>query len=151
MTKPALMVLKDITKSFKNGPETLQVLKGIDLSVEEGDFVAIMGPSGSGKSTLMNIIGLLDRPTSGSYQLEDEDVAELSENRLAKVRNNQIGFIFQQFMLENLRVNVSKKRNNSWKKSVCLTVAITYHQSYRVDRSRGWQLRVPCLIIQQSF
>ena len=99
MTKPALMVLKSITKSFKNGQESLQVLKGIDLSVEEGDFVAIMGPSGSGKSTLMNIIGLLDQPTTGSYQLEGEDVAELSENRLAKVRNDQIGFIFQQFFL----------------------------------------------------
>jgi len=91
------MVLKSITKSFKNGQESLQVLKGIDLSVEEGDFVAIMGPSGSGKSTLMNIIGLLDQPTTGSYQLEGEDVADLSENRLAKVRNDQIGFIFQQF------------------------------------------------------
>ena len=99
MTKPALMVLKGITKSFKNGQESLQVLKGIDLSVEEGDFVAIMGPSGSGKSTLMNIIGLLDQPTTGSYQLEGENVAELSENRLAKVRNDQIGFIFQQFFL----------------------------------------------------
>ena len=99
MTKPALMVLKGITKSFKNGQESLQVLKGIDLSVEEGDFVAIMGPSGSGKSTLMNIIGLLDQPTTGSYQLEGEDVANLSENRLAKVRNDQIGFIFQQFFL----------------------------------------------------
>ena len=88
MTKPALMVLKGITKSFKNGQESLQVLKGIDLSVEEGDFVAIMGPSGSGKSTLMNIIGLLDQPTTGSYQLEGENVAELSENRLAKVRKN---------------------------------------------------------------
>ena len=97
MTKPALMVLKGITKSFKNGQESLQVLKGIDLSVDEGDFVAIMGPSGSGKSTLMNIIGLLDQPTTGSYQLEGEDVADLSENRLAKVRNDQIGFIFQQF------------------------------------------------------
>ena len=95
MTKPALMVLKSITKSFKNGQESLQVLKGIDLSVEEGDFVAIMGPSGSGKSTLMNIIGLLDQPTTGSYQLEGEDVADLSENRLAKVRNDQIGFILQ--------------------------------------------------------
>ncbi|MFQ6935563.1 MAG: ABC transporter ATP-binding protein, partial [Streptococcus salivarius] len=93
------MVLKSITKSFKNGQESLQVLKGIDLSVEEGDFVAIMGPSGSGKSTLMNIIGLLDQPTTGSYQLEGEDVADLSENRLAKVRNDQIGFIFQQFFL----------------------------------------------------
>ena len=99
MTKPALMVLKSITKSFKNGQESLQVLKGIDLSVEEGDFVAIMGTSGSGKSTLINIIGLLDQPTTGSYQLEGEDVAELSENRLAKVRNDQIGFIFQQFFL----------------------------------------------------
>ena len=99
VTKPALMVLKGITKSFKNGQESLQVLKGIDLSVDEGDFVAIMGPSGSGKSTLMNIIGLLDQPTTGSYQLEGEDVADLSENRLAKVRNDQIGFIFQQFFL----------------------------------------------------
>ena len=99
MTKPALMVLKSVTKSFKNGQESLQVLKGIDLSVDEGDFVAIMGPSGSGKSTLMNIIGLLDQPTTGSYQLEGEDVADLSENRLAKVRNDQIGFIFQQFFL----------------------------------------------------
>ena len=99
MTKPELMVLKGITKSFKNGQESLQVLKGIDLSVDEGDFVAIMGPSGSGKSTLMNIIGLLDQPTTGSYQLEGEDVADLSENRLAKVRNDQIGFIFQQFFL----------------------------------------------------
>ena len=111
MTKPELMVLKGITKSFKNGQESLQVLKGIDLSVDEGDFVAIMGPSGSGKSTLMNSLmwciygetshGVKgdDVLSTGSYQLEGEDVADLSENRLAKVRNDQIGFIFQQFFL----------------------------------------------------
>lgn len=99
MTKEPLMTLKGITKSFKNGDEELQVLKGIDLTIEDGDFVAIMGPSGSGKSTLMNIIGLLDQPTTGAYYLEGENVADLSENRLAQVRNDQIGFVFQQFFL----------------------------------------------------
>lgn len=71
----------------------------IHLDVEEGEFLAIMGPSGSGKSTLMNIIGLLDRPTSGEYRLEGEEVGNLSEKKLAQVRNEQIGFVFQQFFL----------------------------------------------------
>lgn len=74
-------------------------MKDVHLEVEEGEFVAIMGPSGSGKSTLMNIIGMLDRPTSGEYYLEGEEVAKLSEKKLAKVRNQQIGFVFQQFFL----------------------------------------------------
>ena len=74
-------------------------MKNVHLEVEEGEFVAIMGPSGSGKSTLMNIIGMLDRPTSGEYYLEGEEVAKLSEKKLAKVRNQQIGFVFQQFFL----------------------------------------------------
>lgn len=74
-----LMSLSGITKSYRNGDEELQVLKGIDLTVYEGEFVAIMGPSGSGKSTLMNIIGLLDRPTSGSYHLSGTAVEELGE------------------------------------------------------------------------
>ena len=168
MTKPALMVLKGITKSFKNGQESLQVLKGIDLSVEEGDFVALMGPSGSGKSTLMNIIGLLDQPTTGSYQLEGENVAELSENRLAKERNDQIGFIFQQFFLlpklsaqKNVELPLiyagkspreRKQRAEQFlKKSACQTAAIICRQSCLVDRSKGWLLRVHCLTIQQSF
>lgn len=98
MTKQ-LIKLSNINKSYKNGDQELRVLKDIDLSVNEGEFVAIMGPSGSGKSTLMNIIGLLDRSSSGNYILEDTEVSQLSETKLAQVRNNQIGFVFQQFFL----------------------------------------------------
>ncbi|MFU2205328.1 ABC transporter ATP-binding protein [Streptococcus pluranimalium] len=94
-----LMQLTGITKSYRNGEQELQVLKGIDLTVREGDFLAIMGPSGSGKSTLMNIIGLLDRPSSGSYDLDGQSVSGLSSKALAKVRNQEIGFVFQQFFL----------------------------------------------------
>ncbi len=98
MTKQ-LIKLSDINKSYKNGDQELRVLKDVSLEVQEGEFVAIMGPSGSGKSTLMNIIGLLDRSSSGEYLLEDTEVSQLSEKKLAQVRNNQIGFVFQQFFL----------------------------------------------------
>ena len=94
-----LIDLKNVNKSYRNGDQELQVLKDIHLAVEEGEFVAIMGPSGSGKSTLMNIIGMLDRPTSGEYYLEGEEVAKLGEKKLAEVRNQQIGFVFQQLFL----------------------------------------------------
>lgn len=94
-----LIELKNITKSYRNGDQELQVLKNISLEVEEGEFVAIMGPSGSGKSTLMNMIGMLDTPTSGEYYLEGEEVAGLGKKKLASVRNKQIGFVFQQFFL----------------------------------------------------
>lgn len=97
--KKVLIQLDNIVKSYKNGSQELMVLKHIDLTVHEGDFLAIMGPSGSGKSTLMNIIGLLDRPTSGDYILNDQSIAELKEKKLAKVRNEEIGFVFQQFFL----------------------------------------------------
>ncbi|MDW7798135.1 ABC transporter ATP-binding protein [Streptococcus canis] len=93
------MQLKNIVKSYKNGDQDLKVLKGIDLTVYEGEFLAIMGPSGSGKSTLMNIIGLLDRPTSGDYTLNGTEVEVLNDRKLAKVRNEEIGFVFQQFFL----------------------------------------------------
>lgn len=97
--KNQLIKLTQINKSYKNGDLELRVLKDIDLEVEEGEFLAIMGPSGSGKSTLMNIIGLLDRSSSGNYWLEGEEVSQLSEKKLAQVRNDQIGFVFQQFFL----------------------------------------------------
>ncbi|MCK6594714.1 MAG: ABC transporter permease [Bacteriovoracaceae bacterium] len=94
-----MIKIKNITKSFTMGDNEIQILKGISLSIEPGDYVAIMGPSGSGKSTLMNILGLLDVPTSGSYQLNNEEVAKLNEDQLAILRRNEIGFIFQQFNL----------------------------------------------------
>lgn len=94
-----LIDLRNINKTYRNGDQELKVLKNLNLTVEEGEFVAIMGPSGSGKSTLMNIIGMLDRPSTGEYFLENEDVANLGDKKLAKVRNNQIGFVFQQFFL----------------------------------------------------
>lgn len=97
--KKALIQLNNVVKSYSNGDQELNVLKGIDLTVYEGEFVAIMGPSGSGKSTLMNIIGLLDKPTSGDYSLNGTQVEELKEKQLAKVRNQEIGFVFQQFFL----------------------------------------------------
>lgn len=97
--KRVLIKLHNIVKSYKNGNQELEVLKGIDLTVYEGDFLAIMGPSGSGKSTLMNIIGLLDRPTKGDYSLNGQKVENLKEKKLAQVRNEEIGFVFQQFFL----------------------------------------------------
>ncbi|MCO4467360.1 ABC transporter ATP-binding protein [Streptococcus infantarius] len=97
--KKALIQLSNVVKSYSNGDQELNVLKGINLTVYEGEFVAIMGPSGSGKSTLMNIIGLLDKPTSGDYSLNGTQVEELKEKQLAKVRNQEIGFVFQQFFL----------------------------------------------------
>lgn len=94
-----MIELSSIEKSYSIGKEKFNVLKGINLTIPTGEFVAIMGPSGSGKSTLMNIIGCLDRPTSGTYLLNGENISTYEENKLAKVRNRSIGFVFQQFHL----------------------------------------------------
>ena len=90
---------KDIKKSYKVGPQNVHALKGINLSVEKGEFISIMGPSGSGKTTLMNIIGCLDTPTSGDYLLNNKQVSSLTDDELAKIRNDEIGFVFQSFHL----------------------------------------------------
>lgn len=94
-----MLELKDIKKYYGEGDIQVKALDGVSLTVDEGEFVAIMGPSGSGKSTLMNIIGCLDRPTSGSYKIDDEEVASLKSTQLATIRNKKIGFVFQSFNL----------------------------------------------------
>lgn len=109
MKNRPLIELKDIYKIYKMGSEEVRANDGISLSIEKGEFVAIVGKSGSGKSTLMNIIGALDVPTEGEYYLGGEDVSHMSDNQLAEIRNKMIGFIFQQYNLlprDNLLENV---------------------------------------------
>ena len=95
------MIIKteNITKDYETGTQVVSALKGIDLSVEKGEFLSIMGPSGSGKTTLMNIIGCLDSPTKGSYYLNNKQVSKLDDDELAQIRNEEIGFVFQSFHL----------------------------------------------------
>lgn len=91
--------VKNLTKSFDTGAQSVHALKGVNFSIDKGEFISIMGPSGSGKTTLMNIIGCLDSPTTGSYELNGKIVSELEEDMLAKIRNQEIGFVFQSFHL----------------------------------------------------
>ncbi len=105
---PPLIELTAIRKVYGTGEVAVEALRGIDLTVKKGEYLAIMGPSGSGKSTLMHLLGLLDTPTSGSYRLDGEEVATLSRRRLANLRNRSIGFIFQSF---NLLSRASTLRN----------------------------------------
>jgi putative ABC transport system ATP-binding protein len=91
--------IRNIIRDFPLGQEIVKVLKGIDLDIEKGDYVALMGPSGSGKSTLMNLLGCLDTPTAGSYELNGQDVSSMSDDQLAEIRNKEIGFVFQTFNL----------------------------------------------------
>jgi putative ABC transport system ATP-binding protein len=108
MSKEKIIEIINVTKAYKMGKIELQVLKDINLTINKGEFVIILGPSGSGKSTLMNIVGCLDIPTSGKVYLSGTDISKLSENKLAKLRGKTIGFIFQQF---NLIPSLSAQKN----------------------------------------
>ena len=105
-----MIVMKDVTKTFKNGNHIVNVLNGITLEINRGDMISIMGPSGSGKSTLLHILGGLDKPTSGFYQIDDKEITALSDKEMAKLRNQRFGFVHQNFVLmeeESVLENVS--------------------------------------------
>lgn len=95
----SLITIRDLAKRYQMGGETIHALRGVSITIDRGEYIAIMGPSGSGKSTLMNLLGCLDSPSAGSYHLNGVDVADMDDNELAEVRNREIGFVFQSFNL----------------------------------------------------
>ena len=123
-TKP-LIAVKDLHKIYKLGDIDVHALKGVSLTIEEGEFLSIMGASGSGKSTFMNIIGCLDKPTKGVYSLDGEEVSSLSQDELAEIRNKKIGFVFQSF---NLLSRTSAAEN--------VELPMIYSNKSREDRSK---------------
>src|SRR3984957_8311503 len=130
MADPVISLI-DLTRSFQLGDTQVHALQGINVSVDRGEFVAIMGSSGSGKSTMMNIIGCLDRPTSGQFVFEGRDVARLSEPELADIRSRRIGFVFQSF---NLLARTSALENVVLPLLYGAAAALTSRQ--RSDRGR---------------
>ena len=125
----SLISIKDMTKTYQVGTQEVHALRGVSLSIEKGEYVSIMGTSGSGKSTLMNMIGGLDTPTSGQYTLNGQEVSELDDDRLATIRNKEIGFVFQTFNL---------LQRNTALDNVCLPLiyaGVPKHE--RVERARN--------------
>ncbi|MBW4635181.1 MAG: ABC transporter ATP-binding protein [Iphinoe sp. HA4291-MV1] len=143
--------MEGITKTYKLGEITVPILKGIDLAVEEGEYVAIMGASGSGKSTLMNILGCLDRVTSGHYVFEGVNLTTFNDDQLAYIRNQRIGFVFQQFnllpratalenvMLSMVYANVPKSIRRERAKEALIRVGLGERLHYRPNQLSGGQ------------
>jgi len=148
---PAVIELKNITRHFKIGEVEVQALRGVNLVINRGEYVALMGPSGSGKSTLMNILGCLDTPTSGSYVLNNNNVSNLTDNELAEIRNKEIGFVFQTFnllarstALDNVALPLvyagkSKKDRTQRAKDVLSNVGLSDRMTHKPNELSGGQ------------
>ncbi|MCT4645270.1 MAG: ABC transporter ATP-binding protein [Carboxylicivirga sp.] len=146
-----MIEIADIKKFYYVGAEVVKALQGVDLSIQKGEYVAIMGPSGSGKSTLMNIIGALDTPTGGKYVLNGTDVSRLTDDALAEIRNKEIGFVFQTFnllprytALENailplIYAGVSKQEREKRGKAVMESVGLEDRMNHRPNEMSGGQ------------
>lgn len=143
--------IRNITRDFPLGQEIVKVLKGIDLDIERGEYVALMGPSGSGKSTLMNLLGCLDTATSGSYELNGKNVSNMSDDELAEIRNKEIGFVFQTFnllprttALENVALpmiyaGASKSDRTERAKQVLTDVGLADRMEHKPNQLSGGQ------------
>ena len=143
--------IRGIIRDFKLGQEIVHVLKGIDLDIKRGEYVAIMGPSGSGKSTLMNLLGCLDTPTAGSYKLNGKDVSQMTDDELADIRNTEIGFVFQTFnllprttALENVALpmvyaGASKKQRSDRASEVLTDVGLADRMDHKPNQLSGGQ------------
>lgn len=143
--------VRNIIRDFKLGQEVVHVLKGIDLDIKKGDYIAFMGPSGSGKSTLMNLLGCLDTPTAGNYKLNGTDVSSLSDDQLADIRNTEIGFVFQTFnllprttALDNVALpmiyaGMSKKDRVARAKEVLTSVGLADRMDHQPSQLSGGQ------------
>jgi putative ABC transport system ATP-binding protein len=146
-----MITMKNITKSYRLAEVDVPILKGINLHIDSGEYVAIMGASGSGKSTLMNIIGCLDRPSGGAYYLEDQNLTTLDKNELAYIRNQRIGFVFQQFnllpratalenvMLPMVYAGVAKSERRSRAEEALVKVGLGDRLSNRPNQLSGGQ------------
>jgi putative ABC transport system ATP-binding protein len=147
----ALIETRDLWKTYQMGDEEIHALKGVSISIERGEYVAIMGPSGSGKSTLMNLIGCLDTPSKGTYLLNGKEVSQMNDNELARIRNEEIGFVFQTFnllpratALHNVELplvyaGISKKARIEQAKAAIDKVELTHRMNHKPNELSGGQ------------
>ena len=147
----ALIETRDLWKTYVMGDEEIHALKGVSIAIERGEYVAIMGPSGSGKSTLMNLIGCLDTPSQGTYLLNEKEVSKMNDNELARIRNEEIGFVFQTFnllpratALHNVELplvyaGMSKKDRLEQAKAAIEKVELTHRMTHKPNELSGGQ------------